>query len=266
MYPELFSIGPLTVHTYGVMFSLGIVAAVVLSERQLRRTGGKPGTIADMAFPVMLGVILGARALFVIVEHQYYAAHPWHILAVWNGGLVFYGGLIGGALAFVLAARWWHLDLWYLADTLAPGLALGHGIGRIGCFFAGSCYGKPTDLPWAVTYTDPGSLAHDILGVPVHPVQLYSTIFLVSLAVLLYRKGPSASFRGQVITSYGIIYGVYRFMIEFLRGDPRGAMEIGGVVLSTSQVVSLLLVPLAVAFYIGLSRSRGVATVKEARA
>jgi len=173
---------------------------------------------------------------------------------IWRGGLVFYGGLIGGAVAFIVAARILKMDLLKSADTVAPAVALGHGIGRIGCFFAGSCYGKPTDLPWAVVFTDPRSLAQGVLGTPVHPVQIYSSLSLMALAVVLIRIRKVSRFEGQVIASYGILYGILRFAMEFLRGDPRGFLAISGVTLSTSQVISLVVVPLSVAAWAILSR------------
>ena len=258
MYPELLKIGPLTIHSYGMFYALGIIAAVCLSEYLYRRTGGKPGVIADMSIPVVIGVLLGARTMFVLVESSYYLEHPLEVFKVWQGGLVFYGGLIGGALAFVITARIRKLDLWRLADTLAPGIALGHGLGRIGCFLAGSCYGRPTDVPWAVTFTAPNSLARDILGVPVHPTQLYSSasLFLLSGILILISRGRS--FRGQVIASYLLLYGTFRFFIEFFRGDPRGEATLLGLTLSTGQWVSMILVPVAMAGYLYLSRKEGV--------
>jgi phosphatidylglycerol:prolipoprotein diacylglycerol transferase len=213
--------------------------------------------MADMVLPVMIGVILGARALFILVEREYYIQNPLEILMVWKGGLVFYGGLLGGALAFIITVRLLRLELWHLADTLAPGVALGHALGRLGCFFAGSCYGRPTDVAWAVTYTDPASLAGDILRVPVHPTQLYSAAFLVLLSGILLFTGSRSTFRGQVIASYGILYGTFRFFIEFLRGDPRGTVDLAGIALSTSQVVSLLLVPASLGLYLYLKKRGG---------
>ena len=254
MYPELFRIGPLTIHTYGAMYALGILAAAGLSEHLYRRRGGEPGVMVDMALPVVIGVFLGARTLFVLVEREYYFQNPLEIFMVWKGGLVFYGGLIGGALAFIITTRVMKLKLWHLADTVAPGVALGHGLGRMGCFFAGSCYGRPTDVPWAITYTDPNSLARDILGIPVHPTQLYSATFLVLLSAILVFVGSRSNFRGQMIASYGILYGTFRFFIEFLRGDPRGAVTLADITLSTSQVVSLVLVPLSIGIYMYLKR------------
>jgi len=257
MYPELFHIGPLTIHTYGAMYALGILAAVALSEYRYRRIGGEPGAITDLSLPVIVGVLLGARILFIIVEREYYSGNPLEVFMIWKGGLVFYGGLMGGALAFMLAARVRKLELWSLADIVAPGIALGHALGRLGCLFAGSCYGRPTDLPWAVTYTNPNSLARDILGVPVHPTQLYSAAFLIFLSSILIFIGTRSTFRGQVITSYGILYGTFRFFVEFLRGDPRGTVSLADITLSTSQAVSLVLVPLSLGIYLYLKR-RGV--------
>jgi phosphatidylglycerol:prolipoprotein diacylglycerol transferase len=254
LHPILLHIGPLTIHTYGALYALGILTAVALSEYRYRRVGGEPGVIMDLALPVVIGVLIGARILFIIVERAYYVQNPAEIFMLWKGGLVFYGGLIGGALAFLITARVKKLNVWGVADIVAPGVALGHALGRMGCFFAGSCYGRPTDVAWAVTYTDPNSLARDILGIPVHPTQLYSAAFLVLLSAILVFIGTRSAFKGQVIASYGILYGTFRFFIEFLRGDPRGTVALADITLSTSQAVSLLLVPASLGLYLYLKQ------------
>jgi len=254
LYPELLTIGPLTIHTYGVFYALGILTAIFLAEYLYQKNGGKAGTFQDMGFFVVIGILVGARALFILVNLEYFLKTPLDVFKIWNGGLVFYGGLIGGSLAFILTARVKRLDLWPLADTVAPAVALGHAIGRIGCFFAGSCYGIPTTVPWAVTFTDPRSLATGVLGVPVHPTQLYESALLLLLTVVLLRIRSHARFPGQVITSYGAMYGIIRFGLEFLRGDPRGSVEILGATLSTSQAISLIIVPLCLAGYVYLSQ------------
>ncbi len=260
MYPELLHLGPFVIHTYGFFFALAILAGITLAEHLHRRDGGQPGTFADLGLMVILGVLIGARTLFIIVNWKYFLDNPAEIPMIWRGGLVFYGGLIGGALAFMAAVRLKGLQLWRSADTLAPALALGHAIGRLGCFFAGSCYGKPTDLPWAVTYTDPRSLAGDMLGVPVHPTQLYSSAALLVLTVVLMKVRSRKVFDGQIIALYGLLYGTWRFFIEFLRGDPRGSVTLFDLTLSTSQIVSLFLVPLSVAGFLML---RNVTLVKK---
>ena len=254
MYPELLHIGPLTIHSYGALYALGILVAVSLSEYLYRRRGGEPDVIMDMALPVVIGVILGARAMFILVEREYYIQNPLEVFMVWKGGLVFYGGLIGGALAFLITAKVMKLDVWRVADIVAPGVAFGHALGRLGCFLAGSCYGRPTNLPWAVTYSDPTSLARDILGIPVHPTQLYSAAFLILLSAILVFIGSRSSFKGQVIATYGILYGTFRFFIEFLRGDPRGTVVLADITLSTSQAVSLVLVPASLGLYLYLKK------------
>jgi phosphatidylglycerol:prolipoprotein diacylglycerol transferase len=240
-----------------LFYALGILAAVSLSEYLYRQAGGKMGTIADMAVPIVIGVLLGARALFVVVEHEYYLQHPMQIFMVWQGGLVFYGGFIGGAVAFILAVRAKGLDLRQMSDILAPGVALGHAVGRLGCFFAGSCYGRPTDVPWAVTFTNPNSLAGDILGVPVHPTQLYSSGFLFILSAILVYRSQKVRFNGQVAVTYAFLYGTFRFLIEFLRGDPRGEVSFFGLTLSTSQWISLVFVIAAMIGHFYLSRKEG---------
>ena len=254
MHPILLHLGPLTIHTYGALYALGIFTAVALSEYLYRRDGGEPEAIIDLALPVVIGTLIGARALFIIVEHEYYLRNPVEIIMVWKGGLVFYGGLMGGAIAFIITARVKKLELWHLADTVAPGVALGHALGRLGCFFAGSCYGRATDVPWAVIYSDPNSLARDIIGVPVHPTQLYSAAFLTLLSAILVFIGIRSTFKGQVIATYGILYGTFRFFIEFLRGDPRGTVSLAGLTVSTSQAVSLLLVPVSLGLYLYLKQ------------
>ena len=136
MFPELFSIGPVTVHTYGLMVALGIVAGVALAEYLYRRSGGAPGRITDMALIIVISGLIGARILFVLVNLSYYIANPVEIVMLWKGGLVFYGGLLGGFLALLACIRYYRLPLWSMLDIGAAAIALGHGFGRLGCFTA----------------------------------------------------------------------------------------------------------------------------------
>ena len=256
MHPILVEFGflNLKIFTYGLLVATGFFAGILLAARWAKQDGLDPQKILDLCFYIAIASLVGARALYIIVEYRYFLANPLEVLKFWKGGLVFYGGLIGGALAFIITTRMRKLDLWQLADIVAPGVALGHALGRLGCFFAGSCYGRPTDVPWAVTYTNPNSLARDVLGVPVHPTQLYSAAFLILLSAILVFIGSRSTFRGQVIASYGILYGTFRFFIEFFRGDPRGAVTLADITLSTSQVVSLLLVPASLGIYLYLKK------------
>jgi len=254
MLPELITIGPLTIHTYGLMVALGILAGVGLAEYLFRRSGGEPGRVMDMALIVVICGIIGARLLFILINFNYYASNPLETIMVWKGGLVFYGGLLGGILALLGCIRFYRLPLWHMLDIGAAAIALGHSLGRLGCFTAGCCYGRLTDLPWAVTFSDPRSLAVDILDQPVHPTQLYSFLFLAGLAWFLVWLHPRKKFPGQGAAAYLVLYGLFRFGVEFLRSDPRGTFSLMGTTLATSQWISLVAVAAGVFIYIFLSR------------
>jgi len=254
MFPELVTIGPLTIHTYGLMVALGILAGVGLAEHLYRRSGGEPGRGIDMALIVVIGGLIGARLLFILINFSYYASNPLEMVMVWKGGLVFYGGLMGGILALLGCIRLYQLPLWHILDISAAAIALGHGLGRLGCFTAGCCYGRLTDLPWSVTFTDPRSLAVDILNQSVHPTQLYSFVFLLGLAGFLVWLHPRKKFPGQGTAAYLVLYGLFRFGVEFLRSDPRGAFSLMGTTLATSQWISLVAVAAGIIIYVLLAR------------
>jgi phosphatidylglycerol:prolipoprotein diacylglycerol transferase len=254
MLPELITIGPISIHTYGVMVALGIMAGVLLAEFLHRRNGGEPGRVIDLALIVVICGLVGARTLFILINLGYYISNPIETVMLWKGGLVFYGGLAGGTLGLLGCIRFYHLPLWPILDLGAVAIALGHGIGRLGCFTAGCCYGKPTDLPWAVTFTDPRCLALEVLNQPVHPTQLYSFFFLMGLTGILVWLEPRKKFPGQGASVYLILYGLFRFGVEFLRADPRGKMDLMGVTLATSQWISIAAVLAGAAIYTALSR------------
>lgn len=254
MFPELLNIGPLSIHTYGLMVALGILAGVWLGEYLFRRSGGEPGRIIDMALIVVIFGLIGARLLYILVNLSYYSSNPLETIMLWKGGLVFYGGLLGGVLSLIVYIRIHGLPFWSTLDIAAAAVTLGHGFGRLGCFSAGCCYGKPTDLPWAVTFTDPRCLAVDVLGQPVHPTQLYSFLFLMGLTGLLVWLYPRRRFPGQGTAAYLILYGLFRFGVEFLRSDPRGSFSLLGTTLATSQWISMGAVFAGSVIYAVLSR------------
>jgi phosphatidylglycerol:prolipoprotein diacylglycerol transferase len=191
----------------------------------------------------------------VITDFGTFRASPADLLSRARSGGVFYGGLI----AAVAVACWYihrhGMPFWTTCDAFAPGIALGHVTGRLGCFAAGCCYGRPTNVPWAVIFTSPQAAANvgTPLGIPLHPTQLYeSGAELLILIVLLATERRGRPFPGRTFWLYMILYAISRYIIEFYRGDPRGV--IFGV--STSQFISLLLAPLAIAMLIWLSRTR----------
>ncbi len=246
MHPVLFQIGNFTIYTYGVFVATGFLLGLAVAVREARRAGENPELFIDMALYVLLGAVIGSRALYVLISWDEFAANPLQVFMIWKGGLVFYGGLAVAIIVCYWYTRRYRIPFLKTLDICAPSLALGHSVGRIGCFFAGCCYGKTTSFPWAVTFTHPRSLAP--LNVPLHPVQLYSSFnaFLIFLILIVLRKRQS--FDGQIAFTYVFIYAVTRFVLEFYRGDPRGFV-LGGT-LSTSQFLGVLAALVAAIFWL----------------
>jgi len=239
MFPILFRLGSLTIHAYGFFLILGTVVAGTLAVLKVRKEGlGIPfERVADLFFYSVLSAIVGSRALFVLINFDVYRENPLRIFKIWEGGLVFYGGLLLAVGVSIGYMRWYRLPAWKLLDIISPFLALGLFFGRIGCFFAGCCYGKETSLPWGVIFTDPNSLAQ--LGVPLHPTQLYDAANGLAIFLFLIWKEKRKAFDGQISLLFLFLYSATRFFIEMLRGDPRGFLFQG--LISTSQGIGIIL-------------------------
>ena len=201
--------------------------------------------------------IHGCISSIVIVHFSnpnLFLSDPLEIFRIWNGGLVFYGGFVIALITAILYLKRKKLSLFLTADIMAPPLALGHFFGRLGCLFAGCCYGKATDLPWAITFTNTESLAP--LGVPLHPTQLYAAINNLLIFVFLWFFRRRKKFDGQIFWIYVLLYGVTRSFIEMFRGDFRGELILG--VLSISQVIAATMTVMAVVMLILLHRNEAV--------
>jgi phosphatidylglycerol---prolipoprotein diacylglyceryl transferase len=265
MFPELFKIPFLnfTFNTYGFLLALAFIAGLYVMGRLATRDGLDKQKVYDLGLWVLAASLVGSKLLMVVTEwDSYYRDNPGQILTLdfFRSGGVFYGGFIGAIIASIIFMKIYKLPWWRTADAFAPGVALGQMIGRLGCFSAGCCWGRPTTSFYGVHFSERG---HEITGVPtivahlsdpekslwanklnglgaslhLHPTQLYEAgatlvIFLVLLAVFRRRK-----FHGQVVLTYAMLYAVARFVIEFWRDDPRG--EIFG--LSTSQFIAIIL-------------------------
>jgi phosphatidylglycerol:prolipoprotein diacylglycerol transferase len=235
LYPILLKIGPINIYTYGSLLCLAFLVALWVAGREAQRMGLPPGRIWDLGFYLLVAAVVGARVLEVLLNLHRYLAKPLDIFKVWDGGLAFQGGLL---LAFITALtyiRRHDLAVWSTFDALALGIPLGQSIGRIGCFMAGCCYGRPTDLPWGVTYTYPESLGP--LGVKVHPTQLYESLLVLGVFAVLYHLRTRKRFEGQLLGVYFLLAGLVRFGVEFFRGDPRGPALLAGM--PVTQVTAL---------------------------
>ena len=255
MYPRLFELGPITVYTYGLLLALAYLGGLQFALIRSKQRGLDPSRIMDLGIWIIISALVGAKAMLLIVERDYFWQHPGELLSLAQSGGVFYGGLIL-AVAVALWYLWRHkMPMWTVCDVFAPGIAFGHIVGRLGCFFAGCCYGKETTVPWAITFHDP--FAHANVGTPLdvalHPTQLYEAgAELLILVLLLATEKKGRPFAGRTFWTYMFLYGVSRFIVEIYRGDPRGTV-LGGA-LSTSQFISVLLVPLSLIMLVILSR------------
>lgn len=219
MHPIAIQLGGLSVHWYGVLVALGFLAGLWTASRRAPRDGLPAERIADLGPWLIVGAILGARLLYVISYwNQAFAGKAWYEpLMIQKGGLVYYGGLIGAALATILFARLKRLPLWPLADVLAPSISLGQMFGRLGCLMNGCCFGRACDLPWAIRYP----AGHETAGQAVHPTQVYEaglSLALYGALALLHRR---KKFDGQVFAAYLLGYAVVRTVVELFRGDYR---------------------------------------------
>ena len=245
MYPELFHIPFL--HTYGVLVALAFLAGLWVAVRLGKREGLNSEVLTNLVIYCALAAIAGAKLMMFVVDPRY-RENPAEIFTVdtLRAAGVFYGGLIAALAVAVWYMRRTKLPAWRTADACAPGIALGHGIGRLGCFSAGCCWGVECHLPWAVTFTNPGS--HDQVGVPLnvplHPTQLYEAFAEFLIFGVLYWLAGKPHARGAIIMQYLLLYGITRFIVEFFRFHEQG--NLWGTPLDTSQWISLALCAIAV--------------------
>jgi phosphatidylglycerol---prolipoprotein diacylglyceryl transferase len=259
MHPRLLTIpsfeligktwGPFTLHTYGFLLAVAFLLGLWVASRQAKRAGLDAGKITDMAVWVLIAGLVGAKLLLVGVEWRYFAKNPRDAFSIFQSGGVFYGGLVAGILVAWLLARRNHLAGWRTADVLAPGVAIGQAVGRLGCFAAGCCWGKATTVPWAVTFTDvyAARAVGTPIDTPIHPSQLYESAAVFLIFLFLVWLAPRKRFDGQVTLAYVALYSAARFVLEFWRGDADRGTWFGNQV-STSQLIALaLLVVTAIA-------------------
>jgi len=260
VHPILLEAGPVTIYTYGVLLAAAYLLGLWMAVRRATAAGLDGNRVLDLGIWVIIAALVGAKGLLFVVDFEHFTSSREEFFSLLRSGGVFYGGLIAASLTCIYQLRKHKLPLWQSGDLFAPGIALGYMVGRLGCFAAGCCYGKPTQVAWAVTFTDPAAALNvgTPLNVALHPTQLYEALAgLVILCVLLVVERRGRPFAGRTFWQFVLMYGVSRFVIEFFRGDDRGAVAM----FSTSQLISLVLVPLSVVMLVWLStRARAMAT------
>src|SRR6202161_363444 len=218
MFPQLIHIGSFSLPSYGVLVALAFLVALSMASHFAKQRGLNSETVVNLGVYCALAGMLGAKLLMIALEPDL-RTHPSEIfsLATLQSAGIFFGGLILAVIFAFFYMRSQGLPVLATSDIFAPGLAIGHGIGRLGCFAAGCCWGKPTHLPWAVTFTNTNATTGVPLGIPLHPTQLYEAFAEAMICLILVVQLRRPHRDGQVIGLYAVLYGCVRFAVEFLR-------------------------------------------------
>lgn len=235
MYPILFKIGPFTIYTYGVFISGGFLVAISLFLRATKKEDFPEAKILKLSFWIVILSIIGARISYVLTYPHWYLKHPQAILKIWQGGLVFYGGLVFALVTSFCLLHHYHLPFWRIANIAASPLALGMSIGRVGCFFNGCCYGKVWERGLVFPALSPAGKAFP--GQPLIPTQLISSLNLLVIFFILIHLKRYPRFAHQIFLWFLILYSGHRFAIGFLRADCREAL----FYLTIPQFMSIIL-------------------------
>ncbi|RJR33779.1 MAG: prolipoprotein diacylglyceryl transferase [Desulfobacteraceae bacterium] len=255
MLPDLLSIGPVTIHTYGILVALGFATAFLLTVRLSRSYGLGFQQVVDMGLIGIVAGVVGSRLLFVLLNYSHFLTRPVETLKLWDGGMLFSGGLIAVAGAMLFYSRKHGISFLRLGDLWAPGVALGQALGRIGCFMAGCCYGKTLDAPWSIIFTHPDSLAP--LNIPLHPTQLYSVLSGFLIAIILLALHKRRSFEGRVLLWFLILHSTGLLLVERFRSDNRNVIP--GTEMGLSQLIALVLLIVSVGGLMALTSKRKAA-------
>jgi len=252
VFPTLFRIGPVDVHSYGTLLMVGFLSAILLSRRQARRMGLSADLPLDLGVWVLVAAVVSARVMFVALNWDYYSPRPAEVLYIWRqSGLSFHGGLLGGVLAGVLFSWRRGLSFWTVADMVSPGIALGYAIARVGCLLNGCCYGVPTELPWGMTF--PLYPDSQITTDPSHPTQIYAALGSLAILAVLLRARSRLTVPGRLFLLYLMLYSVLRSGIEVLRRGATADIAIDGV--TQAQVASAIIFTAALLAFIWLGRT-----------
>jgi len=243
VYPELAHWGFVHIRTYGLMLALAFLVGTWLGMREAKRLGLDEDRLVNVILIVLIASVLGARALYVLEHIQEFRREWGSVIALWQGGLTLYGGVIAGTIAGLLAAQRLGLPMWTVADALAPSLALGTGIGRVGCFLNGCCYGRPTTLPWGVHFPPDSFAGLEFGNAAVHPSQLYFAAAGVILLALLWGLRRRLTVPGVLFWTFIVLFGLVRIPLDMTRAyEPEAVvLHLSAFDVTESQMSSLAL-------------------------
>lgn len=234
---------------------LALLVACWLARKEAKKKNYELYQIDTFIFLAITGGMVGARLYYVLFNSSYYLENPYRIMQVWKGGLAIHGGLIGGLLAAIWFCWRKKLKFWRLVDTFTPALILGQAVGRVACFLNGDAYGKPTNLPWGVTFTHPLSFAPK--NISLHPTQLYQLAWNLAVFGLIYSFRRRVKYEGELFLIYAILYSLGRFFIESLRGDQL-VFNFFALTISTARSMSVLTIVSVLIFHFILRKRKQI--------
>lgn len=264
MHPDLLDWGVLHVRTYGLMLAVAFLVGTWIALAEARRLHLDEDRVVSVILVTLVAAVLGARALFVFEHVQDFRHAAWSVLALWQGGLTLYGGLVGGTVGGLVAARRLGLPMWTVADALTPSLALGTSLGRVGCFLNGCCYGRPTHVPWGVVFPPDAFSTLEFGPVPVHPSQIYFALAGLALFLLAWALRRRMGVPGVLFWSFVVAFALVRIPLDLTRAYESQAMllGVGAVRLTESQLTSAVLALFGLLMILRLKRESVVAPLE----
>ena len=242
MIPVFFQIGPFPIRSYGVMIAISFAIGIWLAVRRGRERGFTAAEITDLSIAILISSIVGARLFYVLPYWREFLEHPLRVLAIWNGGLTMYGGLVGAIAASFVFTRIRKIPFWKVSDVVAPSVALGLAVTRIGCFMNGCCFGLPTAHRWGVRFPPHSAAGSEFYGVSLHPAQLYDSLVGFGIFGLLLLVDRRLKGDGRLFILFVGLYGVSRFFMDRIRFyESISTAGIGGLVLTWNQWLSIFL-------------------------
>ena len=256
MHPILIDLGRLKIYSYGFMLALSFLIGIVISSRRAGRRGINPDIIYDLSIILVLGAVFGSRGLYILTHREHFSSIV-DVVAIWQGGATFYGGLILAVAGAIVYLRIKKISFFRMADIGAPAVAAGVFVTRLGCFLSGCCFGNPTSCPIGVVFPAGSPAGHCHAGVTIHPTQIYSSLYGLVIFVILILLDRKERFDGFLFAWLCILYGIARFIVDFFRFYEDSAIVAGG--LTDNQVISILMI-LFGAVYLAVRRARPART------
>lgn len=256
MYPEIAQWGFLHIRTYGVMLAVAFLVGTWIALREARRLSIDEDKLINVILIVLVASVLGARALYVMEHVQEFRREWGSAVALWQGGLTLYGGIVAGTVAGLMAARAFRLPMWTVADALTPSLALGTGLGRIGCYLNGCCYGRPTRMPWGVHFPPDSFAGLEFGNAAVHPSQLYFAAAGLILFAVTWSLRKRTSVPGTLFWTFIVLFALVRIPLDMTRAyEPEATVLRLPFEVTESQLSSLALALFGVLMILRLRRS-----------